>query len=903
MSNAQITAAVPRRRRAPFYAVKSTALRRASPVLAVFVCIVGLQLLVTVLSIDVMASVRAYVSGESLYSKGQKDAQFYLISYSESRNERDFDRFMTSLAVPLGDRSAREEMEKTVFDSDVARRSYLQGGNHPADITGAIRLFRWLHKTPLMSDAIETWTKGDELVDQLRRLGIQAHDRIAAGDLRAPEVTGLRSRVMLINEQLTPLEARFASQLSDAARQSEQALFWFNATMALLLALSGSAFVTRSVRMQLAAEGEVRLRRESLQGILDSAAEGLFGVDSDGNCTFINRSALRMLGYKRESEVLGREMWQLIHHSTAAGITISREDSCIARGARESREFHLTEAFWRHDGTSFPAEYWSHPRLEEGRFAGAVVTFFDVSQQIKMQEALRRGEVRIAGLVDAVNDGVLALGADKRILLFNRAAERLFGVSAKEAIGSEIGRFLPQMLGTAGGARLAVVDGRVRELMGRRFDGREFPLEASLSSMDTDGGTLITVVMRDVTELKLARAELQAIDALRASNKAKSDFLSRMSHELRTPLNAVLGFAQLIRLDKRKPPAPEHAEQLRLIENAGSHLLALVNDVLDLSRVDSGQMPVTMEPVNLRAAIEDALSMVVPLARSNGIKTWVAGHAGDLVTRGLDDGGVSEVAVLADLLRLRQILVNLLSNAIKYNRPGGEIRISWQVSDVRCTISIEDDGAGIPPEKLERLFEPFNRLGAENSKVEGTGIGLVLSRRLADLMGGTLEITSRVDVGTNAVLTLARSEVADEQEPGTPPSQHGALDRTQHVLYAEDNEVNIAIVRQVMTFRPAIVFDTAESGAEAFRKARQTRPDLLLVDMNLGDMTGLELAKALQEDPSTAGIRLVALSADALPEQINAAMDAGFDDYLTKPVNFRELLNVVDGKRDRRSSN
>jgi len=360
----------------------------------------------------------------------------------------------------------------------------------------------------------------------------------------------------------------------------------------------------------------------------------------------------------------------------------------------------------------------------------------------------------------------------------------------------------------------------------------------------------------------------------------------------------VLGFSQLLRLDASRPLSLQQLERIQHIENAGAHLLALVNDVLDLSRVESGQMTVTLEPVDLRSVVEDALSMVVPLATAVGVKAWISGRRGDLVSRQTDDE--AGISVVADRVRLRQVLVNLLSNAVKYNRPGGEVRVSWQASDDRCELRITDDGFGIAPDKLERLFEPFNRLGAENSKIEGTGIGLVLSRRLVELMRGELRIDSVVDRGTEASVTLACSHDVPER-PGfrSPPSQHGLLDESLRVLYAEDNEVNVEIVRQLTKLRPSVVFDVAENGAAAFHKARRDQPQLMLVDMNLGDMTGIELAQALRSDPSTAGIRLVALSADALPEQIDAALAMGFEDYLTKPIDFRELLNVLDGRRNR----
>ena len=877
--------------------------RRSWPVLSVFISIVALQLLVTVLSIDLMSAVRSYVTGESLYSKGEKDAQLHLIAYAESHREEDYRLFLKSLAMPRGDRMAREEMQKEAFDAGATREFYLAGGNHPDDITRAIRLFRWFQHTPFMANAIATWTEGDRMVDEMRALAEKAHARVLAGDLQAPEVVNLRSEVARINGILTPLEARFAAELSDAARLSERLLIWFNFAMAVLLGMSGSAFVRRSVRLQAAAEDEVRLRTESLQRILDSAAEGLYGVDVAGRCTFINRSALQMLGYRAESDLLGREMHVLVHHSDASGRRQPAEASPIAKSYREQRERHIVdEVFWRADGTSFPVEYWTHPMLKGGRVTGAVATFFDISERVNMQAALRQGEVRMAGLVDAVNDGVVSIDADERIVQFNRAAERLFGVAATEALGSSIERFIPR--GSLAGAQRRelrfdyIETGKVRELFGRRADGSRFPLEASLSRLETERGTLVTAVLRDVTDLQNARAEREAREALEASNRAKSDFLSRMSHELRTPLNAVLGFARLMRLDAAKPPPAEHVERLQRIEDAGAHLLALVNDVLDLSRVESGQMTVSLEPLDLRTSLEDAISMVLPLAGVVGVRTWISGRQDDFITLGLDDD--VEVTVLADRVRLRQVLVNLLSNAVKYNRAGGEVRVGWQIAEGRCEVFVKDDGVGMGPDKIDQLFEPFNRLGAENSKIEGTGIGLVLSRRLMELMRGELRVESVLGVGTTAFVTLERSSERPEPPVGLPPpSQHGELDSPLRVLYAEDNDVNVEIVRQVVRLRPSVVFDTAESGAEAFAKARRGQPDLLLVDMHLGDMTGFELAQALRSDAATAHIRLVALSADALPEQIAAALAMGFEDYLTKPVNFRDLLNVLDGRRRR----
>jgi|KBSSwiStaDraftv2_1062776.scaffolds.fasta_scaffold03363_5 PAS domain S-box-containing protein len=881
---------------------RQRARRRSWPVLTVFACIVGLQLLVTVISIDLLSAIRAYVTGESLYSKGQKDAQLHLIAYAENHREEDYQSFLKELAVPIGYRSFREAMQKTPPDREAAARGLRQGRSHEDDIPGGIRLFRWFHETPLMAEAIVTWTEGDRLIEEIRTLADKAHARLLADDLAAPEVTALKAQASAFNTLMTPLTSQFATQLADGARLSQRLLLGLNLALASSLGLAGLAFVRHSARVQAATEDEVRRRRESLQRLLDSAAEGLYGVDTQGRCTFINRSALAMLGYERESELLGREMRTLIHGPGGAPAA----DSRIARSYRESRELHVAgELLWRRDGSSFPVEYWSHPMWDDGTLQGSVATFFDITERLHMQAALRQGEVRMSGLVDAVNDGVITIDAEGKVVLFNRAAERLFGVSATEAIGGTIGRFIPRRPRTPEAARTLqelqfgdVDSGEVRELFGRRADGQEFPLEVSLSRHETERGPLLTAVLRDVTGLQTARAERQAREALEASSRAKTEFLSRMSHELRTPLNAVLGFSQLLRLDAAEPPTLQQLARIQHIENAGAHLLALVNDVLDLSRVESGQMTVTLESVDLRSSVEDALSMVVPLATSVGVKTLISGLEGDFGSWGAIAG--PDVFVRADRVRLRQVLVNLLSNAVKYNRPGGQVRVSWHVNGDRCALHIADDGIGMAPEKLERLFEPFNRLGAENSKIEGTGIGLVLSRRLVELMQGGLRIESQLGRGTEATLTLACSAEAPEQiGGGSPPSQHGSLDESLHVLYAEDNEVNIEIVREVVKLRPSVALDVAESGALAFKKARRDQPQLILVDMNLGDMTGIELAQALHADPATSGIRLVALSADALPEQIDAALAMGFEDYLTKPINFRDLLDVLDGRRTR----
>jgi len=755
---------------------------------------------------------------------------------------------------------------------------------------------------PFMSKPIATWTEGDRVIEQMRGLVDRAHARVLAGEPKDAAIKDMRMQVPLLNEKLTRLESAFSLQLGEASRTIQHLLLGLNGTIALLITISGLGFVRRSARIQASTEAEVAYRQASLQRLLDSAAEGLYGVDVEGRCTFINRAALTMLGYENESDLLGRDIHALINHSRADGRPYPASESNVYHAYRARQASHsIDEVFWRKNGSAFPVEYWSHPVVHEGEVQGAVATFFDISERVEMQAALRRGELRLERLIDAVTDGVVTIDDDQQIVLFNRAAEVMFETEASDSLGSRVDRFIANPADPGGVCSLVGLSGPLHELVGKRPDGQTFPVEASLSRLETERGILTTIVLRDASARHAANAERRARQALEAASQAKTEFLSRMSHELRTPLNAVIGFAQLLRMDPAHPLSSEQLERVRHVESAGAHLLALVNDVLDLSRIESGDMSVAQDAIPMSAVVEEAATMVSPLVTDAGIEIFVSPASfGVPYLRPallfdpqleLDD----EIWVRADRVRLRQVLVNLLSNAIKYNRPGGRVSLSWKIANGQCEVLVTDTGQGIAADKLASLFEPFNRLGAEDSSVDGTGIGLVLSRQLAEMMGGSLGITSTFGEGTTASLKL-RIAVPPAANSVLPPPLQTEPRASQpiSVLYAEDNEVNAELMRQIVSLRPAVSLRLAENGSIALEMATLDPPDLMLVDMNLGDMTGIELAELLHRDRSTREIRLIALSADALPEQIDAAMRCGFEGYLTKPINFRELLAVLD---------
>ncbi|MBC8055395.1 MAG: PAS domain S-box protein, partial [Rhizobiales bacterium] len=393
----------------------------------------------------------------------------------------------------------------------------------------------------------------------------------------------------------------------------------------------------------------------------------------------------------------------------------------------------------------------------------------------------------------------------------------------------------------------------------------------------------IVGVVEDITEhLKLEEAE-RAREAAEASNRAKSDFLSRMSHELRTPLNAMLGFAQLLELDPRHPLTDAQRPWVTQIQQAGWHLLEMINDVLDLSRIESGNLRLQVETLNLTELLDATVSMVDGEAQRRRIA----------ITREFAPGTAT---VLGDATRVKQILTNLLSNAVKYNTEGGRIHIASRLvgSDTVETV-VTDTGLGMTPDQVADLFQPFNRLGRERSAQQGTGIGLVISQRLAELMGGTLRANSSAGVGSAFILSLpcaidpdtVRSDL-DALAPA-PAEYHRRL-----VHYVEDNETNVEVMRGILAQRPQVEMQVSVTGLDGLAAIRARRPDLILLDMHLPDINGMELLRHLKEDPATGDIPIVVVSADALAQQIEAAFEAGCAQYLTKPVSVSELLSVVD---------
>lgn len=532
-------------------------------------------------------------------------------------------------------------------------------------------------------------------------------------------------------------------------------------------------------------------------------------------------------------------------------------------------------------------------------YAGApanLVIAIDVTERKQAQRAVEQQDKQMRSLIESALDAIIAVDEAQRVVVFNKAAARMFGVPKEEALGSPLSRFIPEKFrqsheGYVG--RLlqdGTAEGRMASkhpVVGLRANGELFPIEATVSRTFDGSGVRGTAIIRDMTSVREAeQARLQAA-AAEAASKAKTAFLARMSHELRTPLNAVLGFSQLLQESTKRRLSDDERKQLDHIFLAGAQLRALIDDVLDVSRIEEGRIDVELRNVELCGLVDSAMRMCEPQANAHMVEL-----------RKPRGQALAPLEIRTDPLRLRQVLLNLLSNAIKYNRPGGWVNVSLEKSTEFIHLRVADNGIGMTPQQQAELFQPFNRLGRERGSIPGTGLGMVLVRQLVELLGGLLAVESEPGRGTVLRVSLPNrapilSPLESRQREENPDSIAPALEDTPApsgvVLYIEDNPVNVLLAEQLLSKWPNVQMVAAEDGKQGLAKARELLPDLLLLDIQLPDMTGEEVLVELQRHEETAGIAVVALSASAMAEDVQRILAAGARDYWTKPIDFGQF--------------
>ncbi len=726
----------------------------------VFVMAILVLALLCAAVVGVLSSARAYVGGESLYSKGQKNAVRWLGQYVRSGEEGDYRHFVDALAVPLGDRAAQLELEKAKPDYALVRQGFLQGGNDPADISALIGFYRLFRHVPLVADAVDTWADADEDVLQLQRLGerIRAARTAGADDGWRP---GFEREMLRLDDVLNAKELHFSRQLGTAARWVQGLLLLATAVLTLVLLASGLLYARRMWNRLARSQQEVE-------------------------------------------EVNAR--WTL---------------------AAEAGRLGLME--WRvHDDTVL----------------------------------LDARAISIYELPPAPNNVYSA--RDLRLLVHpdDRRAMKQDGLRAMTARASVVQRF-----------RVVLPSGRLRHLA---VDGRAFL---------ADGRSVSHLVglLRDVTDEVTAQDALLEEGAAQRTYLAKREFLSRVSHELRTPLNAVIGFSDLIRTDTREPLSATQKGRLDRVVDGGQYLLRLVNDLLDVARLEVGELSISLGSVRLAPVLRNAVDLLETARAARGITIAM-------------DEPPADVSVMADAMRLKQVLVNILSNAIKYNRSGGTVFVGFSLTPTQAVITVRDQGAGMTAQQQRELFIPFRRLGDERNATEGAGLGLVISRHLAERQGGSLDLTSAPGKGTTVTIRLNHDQVEDTNYPDFEATASGSLmpaGTAGVVVYIEDDPVNILLMEQYVALCADVQLLVARDGASGLALVRQSMPNLVLLDMQLPDMSGLDVLDRLRADPATSGLRVVALSADAMPAQVTEAIGRGAEAYWTKPLSLGKFKSEL----------
>jgi PAS domain S-box-containing protein len=511
------------------------------------------------------------------------------------------------------------------------------------------------------------------------------------------------------------------------------------------------------------------------------------------------------------------------------------------------------------------------------RSVRTALTFADMSR------ALKTAQVG-AALVEASDDAIFRTGRDGIVESWSRGAAATFGHEAAAIVGRSIDDLIaPRSAGAIADLRALAADGQPSgaTVSGLRADGQGVELGLTLVPIrDGDGGVVgLSAIGHDITPRR-------RIEIAERESKAKSDFLSRMSHELRTPLNAVLGFGQLLAMRDNEREAQDEVDH---ILKAGDHLLKLINETLEISHIESGRLSLAIEPVTVAPVVDDVVGLMAPLSAARDITVTV--DAGSL-------GG----AVAADRQRLKQVLINLLSNAIKFNRYGGRVDVRGEHRDDGwMAIAVVDTGIGIDAADMPRLFSPFERLRTREDDPDGSGLGLALSKGLMEAMGGALSAASEPDVGSTFTLELPESAAVPEitvhaRRAPLPRIAPGAARKREisTVLYIEDNRSNRELMEQIFAACDDLLLITADDATTGLDVAREQRPDLVLLDLNLPDMHGGDLLDLLRADAQTRAIPVIAVSADAMPAQIDALLARGVLDYLTKPIDVERLMGAID---------
>ncbi len=653
-------------------------------------------------------------------------------------------------------------------------------------------------------------------------------------------------------------------------------------------------------------------KEEKLSVTLSSIGDAVIATDAKGCVALMNPIAEKLTGWT-QAQAEGRavsEIFDIINKATRLP-SIVPVGEALAHGITQGLANHTV--LIARDGSEYDiADSCAPIRDRSDQVVGAVLVFRDVTKEYALQQALRDSAALIQTMLNTVADGIITFHSnDGAIQTVNLATEQMFGYTALELEGENFSLLVPELelarqdgyasLTDYSASAEAQAVGHGREVVGRHKNGNTLPVEIAVSEMWQGEQQFFTVILRDIAIRKQHEEALAKLDQIlqkknielenakaiaEKANLAKSDFLSSMSHELRTPLNAILGFAQLI--DSGTPePTPSQKRSIDHILQGGWYLLELINEILDLALIESGKLSLSMEATSLADVMQECEAMIEPQAKKHG-------------TRIIFPATALPYFVMADRTRMKQIIINLLSNAVKYNKVGGSVvvKCTERTADI-IRISVEDTGEGLSAEKIAQLFQPFNRLGQECKEAEGTGIGLVMTKRLIELMGGEIGMESTVGVGSVFWVDIKRTAeapvFASTTNLATATLTSASVNHALHtMLYIEDNPANMMLVESLIERRSDIQLLRATDGLQGIAMARASLPDFILMDINLPGINGLQAMMILAADPMTAHIPVIAISANAMPSDIEKGLAAGFFRYLSKPIKINEFMDTLE---------
>jgi len=622
------------------------------------------------------------------------------------------------------------------------------------------------------------------------------------------------------------------------------------------------------------------------RSLLEASLDPLVTISGNGKITDVNEASVNATGVSRE-QLIGTDFSDYFTNPEEARIGYRR---VFSEGL--VRDYPL--AIRHTSGCIIDVLYnASVYKDDDGKVLGVFAAARDVTLQKQASRYAR-------SLLEASLDPLVTISVDGKITDVNEASEIATGVPREQLIGTDFSDYFTDPEEARSGYRKVFSEGFVRDypLAVRHVSGKVTEVLYNASVYKDGSGNVLGVfaAARDVTErnrldqvLQDKNLQLQSATIVaEAANLAKSNFLSSMSHEIRTPLNAVLGFAQLIEIGS-PPPTPSQTESLNQILKGGWYLLELINEILDLAQIESGNASLSREAVSLADVLLECQAMMSPQADQRGIVMDFPSFE-------------NAYFIHADRMRIKQVMLNLLSNAIKYNKLGGSVSVTTEHipgSTASLRIKVIDSGEGLSPEQLMQLFQPFNRLGKEAGLEQGTGIGLVVTKRLVELMGGSIGVVSSVETGSTFWVEMALTappQLAANDVGITALSRTNTAPETKErsVLYVEDNPANLALIEQLVVGRTDLHLVTAVDGYSGIERARACLPQVILMDINLPGISGLDALRILRADPATAHIPIIAVSANAMPHEIKSCLDAGFFDYITKPIKVNLFLDTLD---------